>query len=263
MKLLVAASVCSLLVLSGCSDSGADETVRSGNGPTPANSESDARTDDDSQDSKAAETATSPLLKIEGNVKVPEGEEGALSVVLIGPANQDSGSVPVVIRNMTGSPLTNLEVSGTARSGSGALLGSGSSQGFAPELVNSGEWAFGYVYLEGVKAAKDTKFDFTATGSEPDDFMSSIDVEIAEVARTKSEFGEKFTGILKNPTDGEVSGPVDVSVACFDKSGALRSTQGGFADSDPIAAGGTSSFSVDLYGDKCPSYAMGASGYDF
>src|SRR3546814_1738704 len=34
-------------------------------------------------------------------------------------------------------------------------------------------WAFGYVYIDGVKAAKDTKFEFTATGSEPDDFMSS------------------------------------------------------------------------------------------
>src|SRR3546814_19721204 len=111
---------------------------------------------------------------------------------------------------MTASTLANREGSGTARDGAGALIASGSSQGFAPELVNPGEWAFGYVYIDGVKAAKDTKFEFTATGSEPDDFMSSADVEIVEVALTKGDFGDNLNGILKNSADEEVSGPIDV-----------------------------------------------------
>jgi hypothetical protein len=267
MKKRLAAVICAATLFAGCAASDSDETVRSGDGPASANTDSAEQDLDPASDEDAgnasAEPTTSPLLNVKGDPQIPDGEDGQLSVVVIGLADPASGTVPVVIRNMTSSPLANLEVSGTARDGAGKLMGSGSSQGFAPELVNPGEWAFGYVYVDGLKVAKDTKFDFTATGSEPDDFLSSVDVEIVEVALTKGSFGDNLTGILKNPTDQEVSGPIGVSAACFDKSGALVSTQSGFADSDSIAPGGTSSFSVDLFDDPCENFAMGASGYDF
>ena len=163
--------------------------MRSGDGPAPATTDDAAQKPEKSTDEDAVSTSveptTSPLLNIKGNFEIPAGEDGALSVVVVGQADPASGTVPVVIRNMTATPLANLEVGGTARNGAGDLMGSGSSQGFAPELVNPGEWAFGYVYIDGVKAANDTAFDLTATGSEPDDFMSSADVEIVEVALTK------------------------------------------------------------------------------
>ena len=266
MKKRLAAAVCAVTLLSGCggSDTEDTDTVRSGNGPTKASSaDASQETAEESAEGPAVEPTTSPMLNIKGNFEVPVGEDGALSIVVIGKPDPASGTVPVVIRNMTSSPLTNLEVSGTARDGAGELMGSGSSQGFAPELVNAGEWAFGYVFIDGVKAAKDTEFDFTATGSEPDEFLSSVDVEILEVALTKGNYGNNLTGILKNPTDEEVSGPVDVSAACFDKSGALISTQSGYADSDSLAPGGTSSFSVDLFDEPCEFFAMGSSGYNF
>ncbi|MBC2934738.1 hypothetical protein [Nocardioides sp. zg-1228] len=267
MKKRLAAAVCAAALLSGCSASDSGDTVRSGDGPTPADSDSSGEEPESSADdgvgSASVEPTTSPLLNIKGKFAIPDGVDGKLSVVVIGQAEPASGTVPVVIRNMTASPLANLEVSGTARDGAGKLMGSGSSQGFAPELLNPGEWAFGYVYIDGVKAAKDTEFDFTATGSEPDDFLGSADVEIVEVALTKGDFGDNLTGILKNPTDEEVSGPIDVSAACFDKSGSLVSTQSGFADSDSMAPGGTSSFSLDLFDDPCEFFAMGSSGYNF
>lgn len=203
------------------------------------------------------------MLSIKGNFEIPAGKDGALSIVVIGEPEPASGTVPVVIRNMTSTPLTNLEVTGTARDGAGELMGSGSSQGFAPELVNPGEWAFGYVYIDGVTVSKDAKFDFTATGSEPDEFLSSVDVEIVEVALTEGSFGKNLTGIVKNPTENEVSGPVDVSAACFNKSGSLISTQSGFADSDPLPVGGTSSFSIDLFEKPCQFFAIGSSGYNY
>ena len=264
MKKRLAMAVCAVTLLAGCASSDSEDTVRSGNGPTPATSD-DATQDspNESAEGTSVEPATSPLLSIEGNFEIPEGEDGALSVVITGEADAASGTVPVVVRNMTASPLAGIEVSGTARDGAGELMGSGSSQGFAPELVNPGEWAFGYVFIDGVKAAKDTEFDFTATGNEPDEFLGSVDVEIVEVALTKGSFGDNLTGILKNPTDEEVSGPIDVAAVCFDKSGALNSTQSGFADSDSLAPGGTSSFSVDLFEDPCEFFAMGASGYSF
>lgn len=264
MKKRLAIAVCAVTLLSGCAGSDSDDTVRSGNGPTQATSDDTAQeSPEESTEGASVEPTTSPLLNIKGNFEIPAGEDGALSIVVIGEPDPASGTVPVVIRNMTASPLTNLQVSGTARNGTGELMGSGSSQGFAPELVQPGEWAFGYVFIDGVKAAKDTEFDFTATGNEPDEFLSSVDVEIVEVAMTKGNFGDNLTGILKNPTDEEVSGPVDVSAACFDKSGALISTQSGFADSESLAPGGTSSFSVDLFEDPCEFFAVGSSGYSF
>jgi hypothetical protein len=264
MKKRLAIAVCAVTLLSACADSDSADTVRSGSGPTQATSDDTGQeSPEGSAEGASVEPTTSPLLNIKGKFEIPAGEDGALSIVVIGKPDPASGTVPVVIRNMTASPLTNLEVSGTARDGAGELMGSGSSQGFAPELVKPGEWAFGYVFIDGVKAAKDTEFDFTATGNEPDNFSGSIDVEIVEVALTKGNFGDNLTGILKNPTDEEVSGPVDVSAACFDKSGALISTQSGFADSDSLAPGGTSSFSVDLFEDPCEFFAVGSSGYNF
>ncbi len=265
MRKQLAMAVCAATLMSGCGASDSEDSVRSGDGPTPAKSDDAVRNSPEasSTESVSTEPTASPLLKIEGKFEIPDGEDGALSVVVIGEADAASGTVPVVIRNMTASPLASIEVSGIVRDSAGELMGSGSSQGFAPELVNPGEWAFGYVYIDGVKAAKDTEFDFTATGSEPDDFLGSVDVEIAEVAETKGSFGNNLTGILKNPTDEEVSGPIGVTAACFDKSGALISTQSGFADSDSLAPRGTSSFSIDLFDDPCESFAMGASGYNF
>lgn len=265
MKFL-AIVACAAALLSGCSGSNTGDTVRSGTGPTSAAS------DDPTQESSATESAaestsvaptTSAVLNIKGKFDIPDGEDGELSIVVIGEVDEASGTVPVVVRNRTDAALTGIEVSGTSRDGAGKLVGSGSSQGFAPESINPGEWAFGYVYIDGVKATKDTSFDFTATGNEPDEFLSSIDVEIAEVELTEGSYGDNLVGILSNPTDDEVTGPVDVSVSCFDKAGALIGTHSGFADADSLAPGGTSSFSVDLFEDTCENWAMGSSGYSY
>ena len=266
----LAIALCAAALLSGCSGSDSGDTVRSGSGPTPKVSDDSSQEPAvDPSDVESPEEpvtvapSTSALLNIKGKFEIPDGEEGALSVVAIGVADEASGTVPVVVRNRTDTVLAGVEVSGTARDGAGKLMGSGSSQGFAPELVNPGEWAFGYVYIDGVKAAKDTAFDFTATGNEPDEFLGSVDVEIVEVELTKGSYGDNLVGIVSNPTEEEVTGPIDVSVACFDKTGTLVSTHSGFADSDPLAAGGTSSFSIDLFDDTCENWAMGSSGYDY
>src|SRR3546814_11868474 len=90
--------------------------------------------------------------------------------------------------------------------------------------------------------------------------MSSAEVEIVEVALTKGDFGDNLTGILKHSADEEVSGSIDVSAACFDKSGALISTQSGSADPASLAAGCTSSFPLDLFDDLCALFSTAAIG---
>src|SRR3546814_17333993 len=93
--------------------------------------------------------------------------------------------------------------------------------------------------------------------------MSSADVEIVEVALTKGDFGDNLTGILKNSADEAVSGPIDVSAACFDKSGAPISPQRGFADTATLADHAPSSFFFDLLYDPCCHFAIGASGVTY
>lgn len=251
------------VALSGCGGSDSD-TVRSGTGPTAASSTetSAGPTEATEEPEVTVEPATSPLLSIKGELDIPEGDEGELSVVLIGTLDYASSTVPVVIRNRTDTALSNLEVTGTARDAKGGLAGSGSSQGFAPETVQPGEWAVGYVYID-AKLDSDTEFDLTATGQEPDDFLSAIDLSIVEVALTQGQFGNQLVGIVENPTENEVQGPVSVLAGCFSKDGSLIGTPNGFAEADSVVAGGTSSFAIDLFDNPCAAWAVGASGYDY
>jgi hypothetical protein len=207
--------------------------------------------------------STSPALRVVGNVVIPDGEVGKLSVVLLGLVD-DGGSVPVVVRNRTDDTLYSIEASATARDAAGALAGSGSSQGFSPSTVEPGEWAFGYVYFSGDVPA-DATFDVTATGESDDGFIGSLDVTPVETNVVPVEYGgNEIVGIVENPNDETVSGPVSVDIICFDAAGtAITGTHQSFTDAEEVAAGGTASFSVSISEDPCPNYAVGASGYSF
>lgn len=252
-------------LLGGCSDSkSSDDVARSGNGPTPDSSATSEGSPSDAGEAvESSAPTTSAMLYVKGDLQVPDGEQGELSIVVVGTPQPDSSSVPVIVRNRTAEPLADIEVTGTARDAAGSLIGSGSSQGFAPDSVLPGEWAVGYVYFDSGKLKPDTEFDLTATGSEPGDLMGAVDVEVVEVSKTKGQFGDQLIGIVENPTDAEVGGPIDVMVACFDKAGELLSTTSDFVEGDSLPAGGTSSFSVDLFDDACENWAVGSSGYDF
>lgn len=263
MMTRAALAVLLAVALSGCGGSETD-TVRSGTGPSAASSSDVAAepTEESEEPETSAEPATSSLLSVKGDFDIPEGEEGALSVVVIGTPDSGSSTVPVAIRNRTDQALSNLEVTGTARDAKGGLAGSGSSQGFAPETIQPGEWAVGYVYID-AKLNNDTEFDLTATGQEPDDFMTAIDVNIVEVSLTKGQFGNQLVGIVENPTENEVQGPISVLAGCFTKDGTLIGTPNGFTEADSVVAGGTSSFAIDLFDEPCEAWAIGASGYNY
>ena len=66
-------------------------------------------------------------------------------MVLAGPPGTDDGVLLVVVRNNTSKPAYGVEVSGTARDASGALVGSGSSQRLVPPDLGPGQIAIGYV----------------------------------------------------------------------------------------------------------------------
>jgi hypothetical protein len=251
--------------IGGASCSSGSDEVSSGKGPQPAKQTTTTKAAEKSTTTSTteapAEPATSPSLVIAGTVTIPDGEKGKLSIALTGAAVGDDGSVPVVVRNRTSKTIYDVEVSGTARATDGSLAGSGSSQGFAPSAVGPGEWAFGYVFFEGSVPAGAT-FDLTAKGETDTGFLNGADVTIAEHNVVPGDYGTSVIGIVSNKTEKEVSGPVSVDLMCFDDAGtAPVSTARGYAESDPIPAGGTSSFSVDLPDGPCTNFAMGASGY--
>lgn len=268
MLRLAAAALVSVLAV-GCSSRGDD--VRSGSGPDAQDSTTSSAKDQQDKpeerttttDVPAAAPSTAPFLTVVGTVTVPDGELDKLSVVLLGPAG-DGGSVPVVVRNRTDDTVYSIEASATARAADGSLAASGSSQGFAPSAVAPGEWAFGYVYFGGDLPAGAT-FDVTATGETDEAFIGSVDVKPVETNLVPGQYGgRQVVGIVSNDHAEEVSGPISVDVICFDAAGtAVTSTHRSFTDADTIAAGGTASFSVDVFEAECVNYAVGASGHSF
>lgn len=256
----------------GCSTG---EEVRSGSGPgvRDTTTAEPGRPDDGDSGDEERETsttaapatpATSPLLTVVGTATIPDGDPGQLSVVIVGAPDGTGGSVPVAVRNRTGTTLYSVEATGTARGADGSLAGSGSSQGFHPNVVEPGEWAFGYLYFSG-DLPDGATFDVTATASDDADFFSAVDLPIVESNRVAGTYGDSVVGIVRNDTSATVAGPVGVALACFDDTGTtLAAVTLGFADGDEIPPGGTVSFEVSVPGDgPCPNYVLAASGWDF
>jgi hypothetical protein len=204
------------------------------------------------------------LLMGDAQPVLPAGEMGIVDVIQIGPIPTDAmlGSpVPVVVRNNTTKAVSRVEVSGAARSG-GAIVSSGSSQGFSPTVLEPGEVGFGYVYFDDVIPV-DSELALTASADEydPDGFLNSVDLAVSEVNVVESGSGESVVGAVLNQTGVEVSGPYSVEVYCFDGD-VLVDTRGGFADGpDPLPADQIVTFSVDLFDDPCPTFLVASSGY--
>jgi len=251
-----------LLVLVGCSS-----TVRSGPGPKvnstaatqAAPAAQAATTEVPTTEAAAAAASTSKALYLSGPVSIPAGDPAKLSVVLTGSGGSSDSSLPVVVRNNTTKSLERVEVTGVARNASGALAGSGSSQGFTPSTVQPGEWTFGYVYFSSFTSGipSGLKFDLTATGetASSTSLFKDVDLPIAEVKLA----GSSIVGIVSNPGTKTID-PVDVGYICFNGSTPLKSGTDYTEGSNGIPAGGTGSFSIDLYDHPCPVYALGAHG---
>ena len=198
----------------------------------------------------------SPYAAAFGDIRVvslPAGDPGVVAVLAATATLDDSRSLPVIVRNNTANTIGQIEVTGIARDAAGTLVGSGSSQGFEPVLVEPGEIAWGYVYFGDITGDGIT-FELSTNGNEPGYFMP---VEITEL----NAIGDQIIGALTNNSDSEVSGPIGVGGVCFAADGTLAGTFSAYAEQDDLAPGGIGSFSTNLYGDPCPVGLAGASGY--
>lgn len=209
----------------------------------------------------------SPMMTGTAKPTIPAGTAGKAQVVVTGPfVTKGSGTeVLVVVVNELGHTVNHLDVAGPA-SVNGQIVGSGDSQGFAPENVQSGQAAFGYVYFSTAIPAGAT-LDLSVTGTKGQSTyfvdMQVLQANLVPPSNTYSPI--VVTGAVKNTSAGAVHGPISADVYCFDSSGALADVGTGFTSGDssaPLAAGATASYSIDLYGTPtCTTYLVASSAY--
>jgi hypothetical protein len=241
------------------------ETVRSDDGPSALAAtvpDGATSTTESSGDATPKDPAS---IYLSAPIAIPAGEPGKLSVVLTGPPTGSFGSsVPVIVRNNEDEALTDIQVTGTAREANGVLAGSGSSQGFKPFTVQPGEWAMGYVYFSSEIPA-DAALDLTATGSKRSGalrILENVDLPVVEANLVQGQFGTaEVAGIASNPSTKILDVGASVILTCFVDGKPISAEIGSTAGAASIAAGGTAPFSVSLYEQDCPVYAIGASGY--
>jgi hypothetical protein len=125
--------------------------------------------------------------------------------------------------------------------------------------VQPGEVGLGYIYFENSEAIPDaTEYSFTVETSP----MDTESYNTAPLKVTESNLsGDAIVGSAVNQTGMSTDGPYSVAIYCFKGDNLVRHV-GTFAEQDgPIEDGGTVTFSADLYGDKCESFAVGVGGY--
>ena len=181
-----------------------------------------------------------------GDVAIPPGEPGVISIVLVGPPT-DLGQLPVVVRNNTAEAVGSVEVNVIARDSAGGLVATGSDSGFWPAPLQPGQWAFGLLTFDAYRLAGGEQFEFT-TASRGVEYALGNAYTVVEAAIQPGTGGEtRVIGILQNDSD-ETSGMGRLLIACFE--GPLLT---GIIDTfpDSIGPGSTGGFTATAEGVPC------------
>lgn len=246
----------------GCGSSGSEPQATDGSETSSTAVAGESTTPSQNEESKTtapapAEPDASPYVVGFGDLSalsLPEGDPGELTIISTGAQDELSDAVTIIVRNNTSDPIGQIEATGTARDAAGALVGSGSSQGFKPVVVAPGEIAYGYVYFDGGFPEGST-FEFDVAGEEVGTYFRPM--TITEINHT----GDAIIGGVSNDTGVDVTGPISVDVLCFAADGTTIGPRGGYAEQDDLADGANGSFSISLHGNECPIGLAAASGY--
>lgn len=270
-RALAALTVVALTSLGACSSADTDDdvpvSIRSATS-APAK-DADAAQDEPEKEEPAA-PAPAPAGPLElnssgvlgGTAKAPEydaGAAGEISVVHVGEFDSDTSTLPFVFRNNTGEAIAHVDPTATARDGDGGLVGTGTGMGSSPAQVPDGGLGMSYIYFESGDLPKDATFEFKFEASPADtSSYNTGDLQVAEVAAAE----DGVIGTAVNNNGVTMTGPYSVTVFCFSDDGALESVKSSYTNEDSdLADGDTASFSVDFYGEKCPTYLVGVRGY--
>jgi hypothetical protein len=166
-----------------------------------------------------------------------------------------------VFRNNTSAAIAHVQVSGTAKDPTGKIVASGSSQGTDPSTVQPGQWAFAFIYFEpGSKLSGTDRLSF----SEQAMTASTESYNTAAIQVTQANLsGSSIAGGVQNTTGHHVQGPISVHAYCLNPAGDPMGVVTGFTSgsSGPLAPNATDSFQLDLNGQSCSSFLVGAYGY--
>jgi hypothetical protein len=243
------------LVLAGCS------------APTTSNVPAGSLTDS-AAPKPTPTTAAAPSFNsggyLGGNAKptLPDGESGKISVVSRGAIKPDGtggGSLLFAFRNNTRKAISHLDFTGTVTAG-GKLVASGQSQGTIPAQVKPGEAGFAYFYFEDASSVPATgaTYDFK-TSTMPVDTSSYNTAPLTVTQATNN--GNSIIGSAANKTGEPLTGPYSVDTYCLNGNTLTDEITDFATETGDIAAGASVSFSTDLLGTSCNTYAVGVSGY--
>ena len=186
-----------------------------------------------------------------------DGEKNAVSVVHVGAKLVDQSVLLFAFRNNTDAAIAHVDFTATARSG-GSIVGSGSSQGTAPSVVQSGEVGLAYIYFDNIASIPDdAEYEFQVNTMPADTSpynTAALRVQEANLV------GESIVGGALNDTGANTVGPFSVSIFCFDGD-QMSDHMLGYSDQQDAADGVSVSFSEALYGRSCPNFALGVSGW--
>lgn len=73
--------------------------------------------------------------------------------------------------------------------------------------------------------------------------------------------GDAIVGSATNDTGAKTTGPYSVEVYCFEGDTLLSSRISYAEQTGEVADGGKVTFSANMYGETCPTFAVGVSGY--
>jgi hypothetical protein len=201
-------------------------------------------------------TTQSPDLYSADAPDLPDGDADQIAVVATG--DYDGTSLPVIVRNNTGDNVARVAMTAEARDASGGLAAAGESQGFIPNVVEPGELAIGYLYFSGAHVPDDAEITIEVTSDESlAEFENIVGLSIAEANGTR----HSIVGLVQNPYDIGVMGPIDVEAVCFSQDGQLTVGYSAFAVKDTLAPADTSLFQIDVFEGPCDRFLMGASGF--
>lgn len=201
---------------------------------------------------------------------VPKANQHKVAVVGFGALPTTAGSStgyaePFAVRNGTKKTIANLSADGVVKNSVGKIVDTGSDQGFSPTRLEPGQEAFAFIYFQSAQS-----FPAGATLQVHVSYqdLSTPDTYKADLATVQvNNTGTDIVGESKNIRKDTIQGPVSVDVYCVDANGIFTGPElGTFANlpdsSDEVAPGASYSFDVDLYGNTCPTYVVGSTGFD-
>ncbi|WP_111721528.1 hypothetical protein [Homoserinimonas sp. OAct 916] len=255
-----AAALAAALLFTSCGSTANPTQGESSPASTPTEDTAPSTPNEDAALAGSLPFNASGLLGGTAQPTFPDGEQGEVSVVQVGPLAKPGlgATLLFAFRNNTSEGISHVDWSATVRS-DGAIVSTGSSQGTVPDQVQSGEVGLAYIYFSnGEIIPGGAEYEFTVNTSP----VNTQSYNTAPFKVTEANIsGDAIVGSALNETGAESAAPYSVSVYCFDGDNLLSQFRTYTEQDGPIKDGGSVTFTADLYGQECPSFVVGVGGY--